>query len=226
MQCTRLVSILALAVLSACASKLLKPEPITGDTLGSSQGVLIGSFSRNPNAPGYYSQTFYFKNIETQEKHEIKSQQEFNIFSGKTADEFSDDTDAGATFAMKLPAGHYVLYNFSLYRPTGVGYVYHSSKADFAIPFEVHANSTNYLGELKLEGASGKNFFGMTVPAGGVWVISDKQERDVAILRTSMPQLPLERVISVIPTKKEVFTPLVVLPVEQAGASSSRSSQQ
>jgi len=216
MSITRILFALAIALLSGCASKLLKSDSTNSDALTASQGVLIGSFSRNPNAPAYYSQTFFFKNIDTQKKHEIKSQQEFNIFSGKTADEFNDGTNAGTTFAIKLPAGHYILYNFSLYRPTGVGYTYYSSKSDFAIPFEVIPSQANYLGELKLEGSAGKNFFGMSVPAGGIWVISDKQQRDVALLKEAMPQLPLDRVISVIPTKKEVFTPLVVLPTEQA----------
>lgn len=217
---TRIFLALAIVLLSGCASKLLKPEPITRDVLTQSQGVLIGSFSRNPNAPRYYSQTVFFKNLDTNEKHEIKSQQEFNIFSGKTKDEFKEGVNAGSTFALTLPAGRYVLYNFNLYRPTGVGYTYYSSKTDFAIPFDVHPNSVNYLGELKLEGASGKNFFGMSVPAGGIWIISDKQERDVLLLKTALPQLPLESIKSVIPTKKDIFTPLVVLPTEQTGTTS------
>lgn len=209
-----LLIVLTIFILAACASKNLKPEPVTKDHLSGGNAVLIGSFSRNPSAPAYYSQTFFFRNVETNKTHEIKSQQEFNIFSGKTPDEFNTAQNAGATFVFQLPAGKYLLYNFSLYRPTGVGYTYYSSKADFAIPFEVNPNKVNYLGELKLEGATGKSFFGRSVPAGGIWIISNQKERDIHILKTTMPGFPLEDVISVIPTKKEIFTPLVVLPNE------------
>lgn len=204
----------AIFLLSGCASKYLMPDLITNDQLSGNNGVLIGSFSRNPNAPAYYSQTFFFRDLKTNEIHTIKSQQEFNIFSGKTSDEFDADNVKGSTFAFQLPAGKYILYNFSLYRPIGVGYTYYSSKADFAIPFEVTPNRVNYLGELKLEGARGKNILGMSVPAGGIWVISNQKERDIQILKAKMPGLPFEDVISVIPTKKEIFTPLVVLPNE------------
>lgn len=203
-----------IVLLAGCASKILKPEPLTKENLSGNNAVLIGSFARNPEAPAYYSQTFYFRNVETKKVHEIKSQQEFNIFTGKTPDEFSTDNDAGATFAFRLPAGKYVLYNFSLYRPAGYFYSYYFSKADFAIPFDVYPNKANYLGQLKLEGATGKNLFHMSVPAGGIWVISDQRERDLQLLRSTMPSLPLDDVVSVIPTKKEIFTPLVILPNE------------
>jgi len=211
----KIIPFLIFTFLSGCASNLLKPEQISKNDLNNSNAILIGSFSRNPSAPVYYSQTFFFKNLDTNEKYEIKSQQEFNIFTGKTADEFNDSQNAGSTFALKLPAGHYVLYNFVLFQSSGMSHTYYSSKTDFAIPFEVHPNHANYIGELKLEGATGRNFFGMKVPAGGIWVISDKQNRDVALLKASMPQMPLDEIISVIPTKKDVFTPLIVLPSEE-----------
>lgn len=211
----RFASAFLVLLLSGCATKMLKPDPITQADLTAQSGVLAGSFARNPNAPQYYSQTFYFKNAVTGEKHEIKSQQEFNPLSGgRTADEFKKKDGAGATFALKLPVGRYVFYNFSLYRPSPLGHTYYYSKADFAIPFEVVPNQVSYVGEIKLEGSTGRNIFGMKMPAGGIWIISDKKDRDLALLQTAMPGLPLTSVASVVPMTKDVFTPLVVLPSE------------
>lgn len=199
--------------MAGCASQLLKPDQLSKDQLTGNNGALVGSFSRNPNGPPYYSQTFMFRNVDTNKIYRIHSQQEFNIFSGKTPDEFKTENNSGSTFVFQLPAGKYILYNFSLYRPYGVAYFYYSSKTDFAIPFVVQPNKVNYLGELKLE-STGKNFLGMSMPAGGIWIISNQIERDISLIKATMPNLPLESVVSVIPKTKDIFTPLVVLPDE------------
>ena len=209
----RLLLGLIVLMLEGCASQLLKPEQLGKGQLQGNNSVLVGSFSRNPKGPPYYSQTFMFRNVETNKIYRIQSQQEFNLFSGKTPDEFKTENNSGSTFVFQLPAGKYVLYNFSLYRPYGYFYFYHSSKTDFAIPFVVQPNKVNYLGELKLE-SEGKKFLGMSIPAGGIWIISNQIDRDIPLIKATMPNLPLENVVSVIPATKEIFTPLVVLPAE------------
>jgi hypothetical protein len=209
---TLLVFIAALA--SGCASNLLKPEGVSQHSLNQDNGILIGSFARNPDARAYYSQTFYFRNVRTNERHEIKSQQTFNLLNGKTRDDFDTETSAGGVFAFSLPAGQYVFQNFRLYQSNGMFSQNWSSKQDYAIPFEIRANMTNYVGEIKLDPMTGKNVFGMSVQAGGVWLISDQQARDLELLRTLRPEIPLTNVVSVIPTRKDVFTPLVLLPSE------------
>lgn len=205
-----LISILA----SGCASNLLKPDGVSQASLTADSGILIGSFARNPDAPSYYSQTFFFKSVKTSKVHEIKSQQSFNIFSGKTRDDFDTDTSAGGVFAFSLPAGQYVFHNFRLYQARGMYAQNWGSKQDYAIPFEVVPNATSYVGEIKLDPMTGKNIFGMSVQAGGVWLISDQRVRDVALLKKLRPEVSMTNVVSVIPERKDVFTPLVILPLE------------
>ena len=205
---------LAALVLAGCANKFLKPEGVTEASLTSSHGILVGSFSRNPKGKTYYSQTFYFKNIKTNEIHEIKSQPEFNIFGGKTPDDFKTEESKGGVFAFVLPAGQYIFNNFRLYQASGSFQQNWRSKEDYSIPFDIHPNATNYIGEIKLDPATGKNFFGMTVLDGGIWIISDQWKRDVELLKRLRSEIPVNNVFSVVPNKKEVFTPLVVLPNE------------
>ncbi len=202
------------ALVSGCASNFLKPEGVSQVSLTQDNGILVGSFARNPRASSYYSQTFYFKNLQTNKLHEIKSQQSFNIFNGKTRDDFDTKTSAGGVFAFSLPAGKYVFHNFCLYQANGMFSQNWGSKQDYAIPFEVRPNTTNYVGEIKLDPMTGKNVFGMSVQAGGVWPISDQQARDIELLRKLRPEVPLTNVVSVIPNRKDVFTPLVLLPSE------------
>jgi len=212
-------SILTIAVLAlaGCAGQLVEPDAVSKGSLSTTSGILIGSFARNAQARPYYSQTFYFKNATTNEVQDITSQQAFNIFGGKTKDDFNSEVSSGSVFAFTLPAGKYVFHNFRLYQSSGTFSQNWTSKKDYAIPFEVHANATNYVGEIRLDPATGKNIFGMTVPAGGIWVISDQLGRDVELLKKLHPEVPVNGIVKVIPTKKEIFTPLVVLPSESAG---------
>jgi hypothetical protein len=208
--------LLFIAVLtSSCANNLLKPEGVSQASLTQDGGILVGSFARNPKARPYYSQTFYFKNVQTNKIHEIKSQQQpFNLFNSKTRDDFHTATSVGGVFAFNLPAGQYVFHNFTLYESNGVFSQYWGSKQDYAIPFEVRPNATNYVGEIKLDPMTGKSLFGIPVHTGGVWLISDQQARDLELLRKLRPEVPLTNVVSVIPDHKDVFTPLVILPSE------------
>ncbi|MEO7885503.1 MAG: hypothetical protein ABI893_00215 [Polaromonas sp.] len=211
----RIFSTLLLCLtLVACANKHLKPDGVSASSLTPTQGILVGSFARSPDGPVYYSQTFYFKNVKTGEVREIKAQPRFNLYTGKTPDDFDTESSAGAVFVFSLPAGSYSFHNFRLYQANGTYQQNWSSKGDYSIPFEIHPNRVNYVGEIKLDALKGRNFFGMTVPAGGVWVISDQLDRDKEILQRTRTDIPVSNMVSVMPIKKEVFTPLVVLPSE------------
>ena len=211
----RILVLILTVVLSGCATNSLTPKPITVNDLNDAKGLFIGSFSRDPKAPKYYSQTFYLKNIETNEVHEIKSQPSFNMFTGKTPDDFNTQESSGALFVQALPAGKYTYHNFRLYQSNGYYEKNWYSEQDYSIPFEVSANQINYAGEIKLVPVMGKNIFNMNIQAGGAWLISDKLERDLPIFTTKYPQISTENFVKVIPESKEIFTPLVILPAEQ-----------
>lgn len=200
--------------LAACANKHLRPDGVSASSLTSTNAILVGSFARSPDGPVYYSQTFYFKNLETGEVREIKAQPRFNPYTGKTPDDFSTGSSTGAVFVFSLPAGRYTFHNFRLYQANGSFQQNWSSKEDYSIPFEIQPNKVNYVGEIKLDALRGRNFFGMSVPAGGVWFVSDESARDVGILQKTRADIPVSNMVSVIPARKEVFTPLVVLPNE------------
>ena len=202
-------------LLTGCATNSLTPKPITSANLNETQGLFVGTFSRAPNAPKYYSQTFYFKNATTGKIFEVKSQPTFNMFTGKTPDDFNTQESNGALFVQTLPAGKYIYNNFRLYQSNGSYQQNWSSVQDYAIPFEIFPNKVNYGGEIKLVPVMGKNFFNMNVQAGGTWVISDQHERDIPLFKSKYPSITFQNYENVIPEGKEIFTPLIVLPSEQ-----------
>lgn len=209
-----LFSLVAMLLLVGCANKLLGPEAVSKTTLSDTTGLLIGSFARNPEERSFYMQSFVFRNKATGEVHRIASQQSFNIFNGKTSDDFETETSEGGLFVFALPAGEYEFYNFSLYDAHGYGSTTFFSKEDYSIPFHVEANAANYVGEIRLEQVMGKNFFGLSVHAGGFWILSDERKRDLALMKEQHPEVPLQWVLDAIPQRKDIFTPLVILPSE------------
>lgn len=211
----RIFLITLVVFISGCATTSLTPEPISIAKLNDKTGIVFGTFSRDTKTSKYYSQTFYFRNVQTGQKYRIHSQPEFNIFSGKTPDDFNTGDSHGALFAFTLPAGKYTFDNFNLYRSTGYSYQYWSSKTPYSIPFEVVGNKIKYLGEIKLVAMTGKNLFGIRVPAGGVWVITDQQKRDFPLIKNKHPEVAIDQVIISVPDREEVATPLVILPSEQ-----------
>ncbi|WP_440906509.1 hypothetical protein ACMZOO_19250 (plasmid) [Catenovulum sp. SX2] len=208
------VILLLVCLTSGCATNNLAPHKVTQADLNDNNGILVGSFSRDPKGPVYYSQTFRFKNLENGSLHQITSQPTFNMFSGKTPDDFKTPTSNGGVFIFSLPAGKYSFYNFRLYQSNGYVNQNWSSKEPFSIPFEVKPNFVNYVGEIKLSPLSSKNFLGLEVHDGGVWIISDEEGRDLEYLVNKYPEIEFDKINKTVPSEKDIFTPFVILPSE------------
>lgn len=209
-----ITTLLLIFLVSSCAKNSLRPKPVTIANLSERQGILVGSFSRDPERADYHSQTFFFKNASTGKIFVIKSQTKFNALKGRTADDFETDDSDGGVFVFSLPAGKYFFYNFSLFQEAGQFSRNWSSQKPYAIPFTVLPNKINYVGEIKLSQSTGKNFFGMSVLNGGVWLVSDQSQRDISIFSEKYPDIPVGNFTKIIPSQKDIFTPLVILPSE------------
>jgi hypothetical protein len=210
-----ITTLLFIFLISGCATNSLTPKPVTKANLNESRGILVGSFSRDPERADYHSQTFFFKNASTGERYTIKSQTKFNLLKGRTTDDFETEDSEGGVFVFSLPAGKYIFYDFYLFLEAGQFSKSWRPKEPFAIPFIVQPSKVNYVGEFKLSQHTGKNFFGMSVLAGGVWLVSDQNQRDISIFSEKYPDIPIENLTKTIPSQKDVFTHLVILPSER-----------
>ena len=207
--------VVALVALVGCASGPLEPEHLPGQELEPGSGLLVGSFARDPSEHEYYSQRFYYESKTTRERFEIHSQWGFDIFGGQAKDDFKVGDSHGIVFAHELPGGAYHYTNFSIYDAGGGFYQqYWRSKEPYSIPFEIVPGKVNYAGEIRLVPRVGKNIFGITIPAGGTWEIRDRRARDIELLRARFPDLNWDSVHIVVPDRKDIPTPLVLLPSE------------
>lgn len=205
---------LFVVLLLGCTTNYKTPVKVSIESLNNSNGILIGSFSRDPEGPVYASQTFYFKNSTTGILHQIKSQLKPNIISSETPDDFKTSESHGGVFIFSLPAGKYSFYDFRLHQSNGPTSKTWTSKP-YSIPFEVKPNKVNYVGEIKLSPAAENNIFGMEVLAESTWVFSEQLARDLVYLTQKHPDIPYDNIVNVIPVHKDIFTPLVILPSEK-----------
>ncbi|MDF1818222.1 MAG: hypothetical protein P1U54_06260 [Immundisolibacteraceae bacterium] len=210
----KITLLLVTLTVTGCATNSLIPQPITATDLNENNGILIGSFARDPAAHSYHSQTFQFKNISTGETYDIKSQPKVNILAIGTPDDFQTLESKGGIFIFSLPPGQYTFYNFRLFHSNGYVNKNWWSETDYSIPFKVSANTVNYIGEIKLIPITGENLFGLTMHSGGYWEISNQKKRDKRIIIKKYPFISMENSIDIIPNKMEVFTPWVILPPE------------
>jgi hypothetical protein len=113
--------------------------------------------------------------------------------------DFNDETK-GAVFSVRLPPGDYQLFNMRLYESHGqYGDVTFTSKEDFPITFSVKEGKAVYLGEYLVHRLSGKNIFFLPATAGGYFVVSDKLDRDLAVVEKrgeTVPRDSIENMVS------------------------------
>ena len=209
--------VLAALTLAGCGLRPLSPEYVPGQGLEPGSGALVGSFSRDPREYEYYSQTFYYEGKSNKKKYKIGSLGPIPFTA--TKDDFKPDDSRGFVFAYRLPKGTYHFTDFYLAQPTGgSSYMAWRSREPYSIPFEIAPGKVNYVGEIKVIPVMGKNIFGITIPAGGFWVVSDQRVRDIELLKKKYPDLNWESVNIIVPDREDTPAPLVFLPSELGAA--------
>ena len=89
----------------------------------------------------------------------------------------------------KLPAGQYEFYDFNMFIGSPVGTTEFKAREEYSIPFAVRPGQVTYIGEIKLIPRTGRNIFGLPIPGGGHFILSDQRSRDMALLRANYPNL-------------------------------------
>ena len=212
--------VLLLFFLSGCATTTSdqKPKNVSQSNLTSEVGILVGTFGRDKNGPGYNSKSIKFKNIETGQIYSVdKSMQVNNLYTFLNKTDYSSDDFEGDIFAFNLPFGIYSIYNFELIQNTialNYGETW-TSKQDFDIRFEVIPNKVNYLGNLKFIGQYVKDTLGVHNHKGGYWFLNDRLERDLGYIRLSYPNIPTSDVVSIVPSSKVIDTAFVLFEGEE-----------
>lgn len=204
--------IACLLLLSGCIPKeaVRMPTGLDGYS-GGKAGQVFGTLGTFPNTP-FSSVTIFFRQVGSKDPGRFFFAYD-SILGGPPVD-VAETKARGTVFVGRLPAGDYELFqvNFFINRAQ-FGSTTFSAREEFSIPFRVEEGKSTYLGEFIAYYTTGKNFFGMTIPAGGYYVVADKSQRDMAILSTKPEANPTW------PVLKSVVSPEAVkLPFFQVSA--------
>lgn len=129
-----------------------------------------------------------------------------NPFDQRKLD-LDDSVETGIVDVRRLPPGDYEIFNFLVFMNAGTVQESWRSKQDFSIPFSIEPGRATYVGEFDAAKLTGKGLFGMTVPDGAYFVLSDKTARDVAIARQKEPGLT--DVVTVVADPSTLGNPLI-----------------
>lgn len=199
-------TIIAMA-LNACTATI--PTNYAGPDAGR---VVLGFGAANDTT--YSTYTLLFRNVRSSAESVGAAAKGYfvfcqtNVFCGGKFD-YEKPNEVGVVLIASLPAGSYEIYNFDVFYNAGTVQKNFSSKRPFSIPFEVKPGTTAYLGNYQANGISGKNVFGMAVPAGAIFIVEDRTAVDVGIASKKDGSL-FRRVESYVPDVRTLASPFFV----------------
>ena len=182
-----LVSLCA-AFLVGCASTSQMPSNYAGADAGQ---VVLGLGALNAGA-AYSSYDLRFRRVDSAQADAAVGNFTYlsnNVFSSKKPD-YQDSKETGVVLVKSLPAGKYEIYNFNIFLNMGMTQSNFSSRVPFSIPFTVKAGQVTYLGNYQANKLTAKNAFGLEIPAGAVFAVSQRQTTEVGIARALDATLP------------------------------------
>ena len=171
----------ALLLLSACATTT---QEVVNQRLASipetARSYVIGTYAvdctpRNTECfHAFNSISTYYRNVDDKEVRGRLNWTTGSVFGNDTTHDYIllDQREKGHYFCLALPAGKYEVYTYDFYNFAGGGSGYSiREEAQFKLPFAVPAGEVIDIGKLHITTSTGKNFFGMTLPAPGILLL-------------------------------------------------------
>ena len=170
----RLLLLLAVAVLSACAT----PDVGSDYKLrtNSNEGVVAGSVTYNGRFSGY---GVLYHQLPSGVSGRFETGQAMLIIPYIPKGDFDDDELKGTVFASALPAGDYEIFAWHV----GSGPVHVRSTAPFSIRFRVEPGKAVYLGNFHF---TQTDSMGLTV-TGAKLTYRDAAQRDLPMIKKKFP---------------------------------------
>jgi hypothetical protein len=178
---TKHLVLLLIAALTGCASIDRVPTDYAGSDAGR---VVVGIGAATGTSYSSYSLLFRKKGAASSSS-DRPSIGRFVYFQTNTfykqAPDYQSADEAGVVLVQSLPPGEYEIYNFDIFFNAGTVQNNYSSRAEFSIPFTVKPGEMTYLGNYQANRLTGKNFLGLSLPAGAVFVVSDRLNSELRI---------------------------------------------
>lgn len=175
---------MALVALSLTSCVVVSPSTLPSDVGNKpleKYGVVFGSIGEDRGNGGFSAQGIYYRKVGSKESGQF--------FFGNngvrdTPKDFTNGKIMGSVFIARLPPGEYEVYNLYFFENRAqFGTATFTAKQDFSVHFTVKEGKPVYLGEFLGRRLTGKNIFRIRITGGGYFVVSNKLERDVSLLR-------------------------------------------
>ncbi len=167
-------------------------------------GVVFGSLGYLGRSP--YTSTKLFYRAKGYELYRLFSYVHGSQRSGFP--DFSEVETRGIVFFAQLVPAEYEIFGFELSQfRAQFGSTTFRSNIAFSIPFSVAEGRATYLGQFLSVAAYGKNIFGMNVPGGGYFVVSDQMERDIRLLQSQRTDFDFANVHRALVNPKQLGLP-------------------
>lgn len=179
MNIIKTLSLVSVLVLTGCLGGTHTNYIPTEYVVPGNTGRVIGSIAIKMEGEGMYSlpyNGFEFRKKGSEKIGTFFVKHHPDLFESTA--EFTDGEIQYAVFDVNLVPGEYEIVNvrFWSYAPVERDI---SAKQPFSIPFHVTPGETTYLGQFLVNGLTADNIFGISIPAGGSFLQSNKMERDV-----------------------------------------------
>lgn len=178
------------ALLSGCfTAASLSPSLTT--PAGGETGLVFGSIGVSSTAPtiDFSSLQFGRAAFQAQRPSEFLFHSPVGIAGAllsplyRTPVDFSEPTGKGTLFVARLPAGNYEVLSATIANAPFGGWGAHVYSSDAGgVPFHVEAGKATYLGQFLGHLQMGRDRHGVPVVTGAYFVVTDRLQRDLALL--------------------------------------------
>jgi hypothetical protein len=177
--------------LTGCTARPELPKVIKTDALNNKYSLIVGSLSRANGLYSFDSWSLLFRSVngETKYSNVMKGKMDKSQPFGKYDFDFKEKKDSGNIFAYLVPAGDYEIYGTEITQSNGFT---HTRWKDNKFSLKIHAEPGKiiYIGEYAIQPVyNGRNMMGVPLVGSGFWLIDDKSDRDLALLKNKYPNL-------------------------------------
>ena len=186
------ITILLSIFLIGCTARPELPKVIKASSLDNNYSLVVGSLSRANGLQSFDSWSLLFRTDgeKVEYSNSIKGKMDKNVPFGKYDFDFKERKNSGNIFAYIVPAGDYEIYGTEMTQSYAYTHTRWKESDEFSIKFHAEAGNITYIGEYAIQPVyNGENFIGVPLMASGYWLVDDKFERDLILLKKKYPNL-------------------------------------
>lgn len=193
-------------LLTACAST----GAGRGEYQGPDAGVAVAGMGSPAKSP-YQSYTLLYRKVGVKDPAAMEKGRftffHSSLFSSQKKD-YDNSQEKGAVLSAALSPGRYEIYDFEVFYNAGTRQMTYRSRTPFSIPFTVTPGKVTYLGSYQAHTLYNK-IFRIPFPAGAVFVVEDRRESDLRLLKERQANLPSE-IVNAAPVPAKLGSPYFV----------------